>query len=1549
MTHDTSYETALALIGLSGRFPGARSVEAFWHNIAGGVKSIRFFNDEELLAAGIDPALLRRPNYVKAGTAIDDIDRFDAAFFGFTPREAEIMDPQHRIFLECAWEALESAAYDPRSYRGLIGVFAGSAFSTYLLNNLYPNTEMLELLGQLQIDVGNDRDSLASMVSYKLNLRGPSIAVQTFCSTSLVAVHLACQSLINYECDIALAGGVAIILPQENGYLYEEGGILSPDGQCRTFDARGQGSVMGNGLGIVALKRYVEAVHDGDHIYAVIRGSAVNNDGSTRVSYTAPGLDGQAGVIAGALSYAGVDVETINYLEAHGTGTRLGDAVELAAMIKAFGAKTRKKQFCAIGSVKPNVGHLDRAAGVTGLIKTALALHQKQLPPSLNFERANTDLDLGNSPFYVNTRLREWPASQDGAPRRAGVSSFGLGGTNAHVILEEAPEPLPVSSSRPWQLLLLSARTETALQAAAANLEAHLKTHAEISLPDVAYTLQVGRSVFNHRRVVLCRDRQDALNALEGGSAGRVWTAEQSHRDRPVAFLLPGVGEQYAGLARELYQQEPTFRETVEQCCALLKAQFGLDLHEVLFAADQRPAADTTQNGLNLRALLGRAETTASTANERLKQTALAQPALFVIEYALAELLAGWGIRPAAMIGYSLGEYVAACLSGVLSLEDALALVTRRAQLIQEMAPGAMLAVALSEQAVQPYLDKQVSLACINAPNTCVLAGSVQAIERLQERLNEQEIAHRRVETTHAFHSHMLESLREPLTDLARTISLNAPQVPYLSNVTGTWITAEQATDPAYWARHMCQTVRFADGVGQLLRQGEYIVLEIGPGQSLGSFVRQHPACGREGMARVLSTLPAATEGRSDMETLLTALGKLWLAGVTIDWPGFYANERRYRLPLPTYPFERQRYWIDPPRKRVSPRRQEESPKGKKGDIADWFYVPTWEQAALPALSPGHAATQSPWLIFEDSRGPGQQIAQRLLQQGRSVVRVQIGAHFERLEKDLFTLRAGESADYLALFEALTAAGQQPGTIVHCWSITQEDTAAASVERFQAMQEVGFYSLLSLTKALAAYMGEQTVLLLVVSDAMQAVTDQELTLPEQATLLGACKVIAQENMNISCRSIDVSASDDWSDAQLVDLLLVELSSGAPDPVVAYRAGQRWVQSYEARRLEAVEPVTSRLRERGVYLITGGLGGVGPVLAAYLADTVRARLALIGRSVLPERDAWETWLGSHDDADRVSRKIRQIQDIEARGGEVLLLSADVADDAQMREAIQSVYARFGELHGVIHAAGISDERAFGLAQQIERETCEWHFQPKVYGTCTLEKVLQGHHLDFCVLFSSISSVLGGLGFAAYAAANLFMDAFVRRHNGAATVPWISVNWDTWQVKELTQGSLGSTVAEYAMTPAEGTEVLARVLASRGLPQIITSTGDLQARIRQWVLLESLRESDEDEAGSNDALSSLAVVPERADYERRLTEIWQQVLGIEQVGLDANFFDLGGNSLIALQVVSKIRKVFRVQIPVVALFEAPTISAMATYLQPAAAPTRQEQRPMLAQRR
>ncbi len=1367
--HDSSYDSAIALIGMSGRFPGAPTIETFWQNIAAGVTSIRVLTDEELLAAGVNPTLLAQPNYVKAGAPLEDITRFDAAFFGYTPREAEIMDPQHRLFLECAWEALEQAGYDPSSYRGLIGVFAGSAFSSYLFNNLYPHGDLLESIGQLQIDAGNDRDSLASMVSYKLNLKGPGVSVQTFCSTSLVAVHLACQSLLNYESDIALAGGVSLLLPHGQGYVYEEGGILSPDGQCRAFDRQAQGSVVGSGSGVVVLKRLREALEDGDEIVAVLRGSAINNDGSLRVSYTAPGVDGQANVILGALSYAGVSAESISYIEAHGTGTKLGDAVELAAMRKAFAAHTQRQQFCAIGSVKPNVGHLDRASGVTGLIKASLALKHKQLPPSVHFVEATQESELAESPFYVNTRLQEWLHGPE--PRRAGVSSFGLGGTNAHVVLEEAPEREPSSPSRQWQLLLLSARTEAALQAATSNLADHLQAHPDLKLADAAYTLQIGRSTFAHRRVLVCREREDALAALQNVDPKRVFSTHQEHRDRPVAFMFPGVGEHYVGLSRELYEQEPVFREAIDHCCTILEPYLGRNLWEVLYEDDPHVTTShasarngrTGQTGLDMRALLGRNGTASVQASplERLKQTALAQPAVFVIEYALAQLLMQWGIRPQAVIGYSLGEYVAACLAGVISLEDALRLVACRAQLIQATEPGAMIAVALSEKTVQPYLDEQICLAAMNGPSTCVLSGPVEAIALLEEQLSELGIIVRQVETTHAFHSSMLEQLMEPLTALVRGITLHPPQIPYISNVTGTWITDEQAVDPHYWARHMCQTVRFADGIRQLLQDTNHVLLEVGPGQSLSAFAKQHPDCTVERLPVIVSTLPTVYERQSDLATVLNALGKLWLAGAAIDWAAFSAGERRYRVHLPTYPFERLRYWVDAP----VGRQEKRSPRprtGKIQDIADWFYLPTWEQSPLsPAQNPPRTLVeQSPWLIFMDDCGLGEQMARRLEQAGHICVRVHAGIQFTCHDEKNYTLHPGKQADYRTLCKALAAAQLMPHSLLHCWSVTQRDEAISGPTGFQAQQERGFYSLLFLAQALEAQVYQEPVQCIIVSNAMQAVTAQEVIHPEKATIQAACRIIPQEQLNITCRCVDIMLDDTnlQPGTRTIDQLFAECTGKTADLIVAFRQRQRWIQTYKPVRLERPSTDAIPFRKQGVYLITGGMGGVGLLLAEHLARTVQARLIITGRSGLPAREQWQPWLENHAETDSISRKIRQLQAIEALGGEVLVIKADVANTAQMHAVIAQTYERFGTLHGVIHAAGVTSDDGFRLIQDSGPTECELQFQPKVHGLYALEQALHGLDLDFCLLFSSISTTLGGLGFLGYAAANIFMDAY-----------------------------------------------------------------------------------------------------------------------------------------------------------------------------------------------
>lgn len=892
----------IAIIGLTGRFPGAEDVGEFWRNLVAGVESISTFSNEELAAAGINSAEVAKiPDYIRARGVLKDAECFDAAFFGVNPKEAEATDPQQRVFLEAAWSALESAGYTPESFRGAIGVFAGMSNNSYYLNQLHSRRDVTQIVGWLTTMMGNEKDYLATRVAYKLNLKGPALNVYTACSTSLVAVCQAVQSLQNFQCDMALAGGVSISFPQHRGYQFQEGGITSPDGHCRAFDVNAAGTVFSHGCGAVVLKRLDEALRDRDQVYAVIKGAALNNDGSGKVSFTAPSVDGQAEVIALAQAVAGIDPETISYIEAHGTATPLGDPIEVAALTQAFRAKTARKQFCGLGTVKSNFGHLDVAAGVTGLIKTALALKHRKLPPSLHFTKPNPKLELAASPFYVVNKLTEW--SGNGNPLRAGVSSFGVGGTNAHVVLEEAPALEPSGPSRAAQLILLSAKSQASLDAATANLAAHFwemadKAQAGSAAPllaDAAFTLQVGRNAFSQRRILVCRSAEEAAAALESRDAKQVFSGQTETANPPVVFMFPGQGAQFVNMGREIYDSEPSFRADVDRCAEILRLHIGLDLRDVLYPATEKIVW----------------------AEEHLIQTRITQPALFVIEYALAKLWMSWGIQPATMIGHSVGEYVAGCLASVFTLEEALELVAGRARLVQAMPSGAMLSVRLPEAKVRPLLDDALSIAAINSPALCVVSGPHDAVAKLERELEARQVMVRHLHTSHAFHSAMMDPVLAPFTDLLNKVRFQPPRIPYVSNVTARWVRDEDAMNPRYWAGHVRQTVRFGDGVGELLKTPQHVFLEVGPGQSLAQLARQHPAKGEN--QTVLSSLATAKEQGTELNSLLTTLGRLWLAGVQPDWTAFYANERRRRVALPTYAFERKRFFVEPGVREIIP------------------------------------------------------------------------------------------------------------------------------------------------------------------------------------------------------------------------------------------------------------------------------------------------------------------------------------------------------------------------------------------------------------------------------------------------------------------------------------------------------------------------------------------------------------------------------------------------------------------------------------------------------
>ncbi len=982
----------IAVVGMACRFPGAADLEEFWRNLRDGVESISFFSPEELASSGLDPALIADPRYVAASGVLEGAELFDAAFFDVSPREAKRIDPQHRAFLEVAAEALERAGYGGagagtstaprdgrRAERLRVGVYAGGGMNTYGFRSLAAGEE-----GGMDIVLGNDKDFLASRVSYKLNLRGPALAVQTACSTSLVAIHLAAQALLGGECDLALAGGVTIQFPQRAGYLYQEGGTSSADGHNRAFDAGAGGTVGGDGVGVVVLKRLAAALADGDPVHAVLKGTAINNDGSSKIGFMAPSEEGQAEVIAEAQALAGVSPASVGYVEAHGSATPIGDPIEVAALTRAFRAGgpgnpgTAGVGFCALGSVKSNVGHTGAAAGVAGFIKAVLAVEHGEIPPSLHYERANPAIDFASSPFYVASRLTAWPrgAEAEVPPRRAGVSSFGLGGTNAHAVIEQAPAREPASPGRPWQLLSLSARSAAALEAATDRLAGYLDSAADEDWADIAYSLHVGRRGFEHRRLVVAKGREDAAAALRSRDPRRVLGSAlpRGGGERPVAFLFSGLGEQYPGLAAGLYRAEPAFREPFDRCAEALLPELGLDLRELLLSGGAAAAGEATGGGgPDFRRLVGRGG--GEPAAGPLDRTAVLQPALFAVEAALASLWRGWGIEPRAMLGYSLGEYVAAWISGVMSLEDALRLVAGRARLIDALPEGAMLAVSLSEDEVGPLLSGDradrgnrsdrfaaLSLAAVNGPSQAVVAGPVDAIAAFEEHLREAGCATRRLRTTHAFHSRMLLPAAAGLTALARRIELHPPRIPYLSNVTGGWIAAEQATDPGYWAEHMCGPVRFGAAVAELWREPEQALLEIGPGQSLATLCLQHPAAAAASDPVAVSSLRSVYERRPDRAVLLETLGKLWLAGVRIDWPRVYAHERRRRLALPTYAWERKPYLIDP---RAGGQAFASHPGGG-------LYVASWRRSPAPAAPrPGElAASGGRWLLFAEG-APG--------------------------------------------------------------------------------------------------------------------------------------------------------------------------------------------------------------------------------------------------------------------------------------------------------------------------------------------------------------------------------------------------------------------------------------------------------------------------------------------------------------------------------------------------------------------------------------------------
>lgn len=1491
-------ETGLevAVIGMDGRFPGAKHIDEFWENLKNGKDSISFFSDEELLEAGTYPGLLENSNYVKSKAIIDDIEYFDAAFFGYTPNETILMDPQVRIFHECAWHALEDAGYDPYSFEKLIGCYVGApsnfVWQALVLLSGREDAKRFEARNLL------DKDYISTRLAYKLDLKGPAITMQTACSTSLVAIHLAWQGLISGECDIALAGGVSILNLKKDGYLFQEGMILSADGHCRTFDARADGAIFGDGVGVVVLKRLEDAISDRDNIYAVIKGSFINNDGIKKSGYTAPSSEGQAAVIQTAHSIAGIEPASLGYIETHGTGTAIGDPIELEGLKLAF--NTEKKGFCALGSVKSNVGHLNIAAGVAGFIKTVLALKNRLIPPSLHFENPNPKIDFDNSPFFVNTRLSGW--KNDKYPLRAGVSSFGIGGTNAHVVLEEAPRLEDSSASREFQLFLLSAKTLSSLDRMTENFANHLKKqkHPGFSLADAAYTLQTGRKSFNSRRMTVCSTSkvEEAIEALSSHTLPKVQTFLLKGEDKPLVFMFSGQGSQYVNMGLELYKNEPVFRRELDRCIAILETAMGYNIKKILYPGE-------AGSGLSLE-----------DAKRKMDDVIYSGPIKFSFEYALAKLIMSWGIKPDAMIGHSFGEYAVAQLAGVFSLEDALRLVALRGRLMKKMPPGAMMSVPLSEEELKPILNDELSLAAVNTSSMCIVSGPSAVVDQLEQELNEKGHECLRINFPRASHSKMVCSILKEFTENLRQVKFNKPKIPYISGFTGDWLSVDEAAFPAYLARHVTETVRFSDGVKKLLKELNPIFVQVGCDRGLPLFVNQHLDENSENL--VMNLVRHPKEKISDVYYLLNSIGFLWLHGIEIDWQAFYSQERRHRLSLPTYPFERQRYWIDGNLSQIgSEVASRKSLISKRSDMADWFYIPSWKRFKPPLQKKNCLAQSAKWLILMDDCGVALEFVKRLERDDQDVILGEIGLAFRKVNKNHFIINPRNPNDYIKLFNELSEIEKIPTMIIHLWNITRANKKAVDAVLVEKYLDLGFYSIIYLAQAIGELETAENIKIEVVTNNMQEVTGEETLRPEKAAILGPCKAIPQEYPNISCRSIDILLHEfkGKKDRKLLDQLIVEFNSSVSDTVIAYRSGHRWVQFFESIKLNESLEERQRLRQGGIYLITGGLGGVGFTIAEYLAKHLHAKLILTGRSEFPTRDRWEKWLVDSDEDDTVSRKIRRIQELEKLGAEVLALSADVANQDHMQKVIAQAEMQFGPINGVIHAAGITAGPSFCPIEKLDKTRCNMQFQPKIFGVLVLERLLAKKELDFVLLTSSISSILGGLGFLAYSTANIFMDAFAYYHNQGNSFHWTSVNWDSWQLsgQKPIHKNFKTTLSDLVMEPEEGIKAFLRILSYDDAPQVVNSTGDLQARINQWINLESLRDEEQDESLQESSTLfqprpnlSNPYAPPGSKVEQDICDLWQKLFGFEQIGIDDDFYEIGGDSLKAVTITSQIKK-------------------------------------------
>ncbi|TGE21486.1 acyltransferase domain-containing protein [Hymenobacter aquaticus] len=1428
----------VAVIGMACRMPDANTPEKFWQNLQGGKESVRFYSDEELAQLGMSPEKISNPNYVKAAVNVDDKDCFDANFFDYRPGEAMIMDPQTRVFHECLWEAFEDAGYVPNDLADTVSLHVSGADSTnWRVYTRFLN-EREKLVDGFSASLLNNVNFLPTLVSYKFNLKGPALFLFSACSSSLIAVHQACRSLLTGESKMAVAGGVKIKTSAAPGYVYQSGMIYSPDGHCKAFDANANGTIGGEGAGVVLLKKLKDALADGDNIYAIIKGSAINNDGNRKVGYTAPSVQGQVECIKTAHKLAKVDPGTLTYIEAHGTGTKLGDPIEIEALTRAF--DNPKKQYCAIGSLKTNFGHLDSAAGIAGFMKTVLAIKNRQIPASLNFKQHNPEIDFENSPFFVNQQLRPW----NEPVVRAGVSSFGIGGTNAHVVLEEAPvAPAPTVALAKHHLFTFSAKTAWSLDKYLDAFRAHLQDKPSEAVADVAYTLQSRRKAFKYRATVNAQsllELRDKLTAKTGICKGNVQTI-----DPKLVFAFPGTGVQYRNMGLDLYNQYPSFRARVDEGLNYLLELTGEDYRSALFAPDDAPEA----------------------ALNRINATTVAMPLIFVLEHALASLLLEWGLKPSYLIGHSLGEYAAACVSGVFGYKDGLRLVLKRAQLIASMPTGAMLSIYAKEEQVLPFVNNEdICLAAVNSPDQCVVAGPVEAIEQLRLVLHSMNINSVRLNTEVGFHSSLMDPILADFKKVVDAVALQAPQIPFVSNLHGGFATAEEVTQSSYWVNHLRQTVRFAQGAETLLAQADVLFVEVGPRRVLTDFILSQ-AEAREQAITAVSTLRKPNLPVNDEQFLKDALAVLWVNGVTVAWQNEHPQQKARIVSLPTYQFEKKRFTV-----RINSDELYNRPSANTADKRGRFQYPFWRAKYLAEAAAAGPAT---YLLFSQGDNLFQHLESNLLAAGNEVLDVRPGEQYTVTNRNTITINPTVNEHEERIYQRILSSKADTLKIVYNWSFIDGQADATFV--------------LNLVNNLVnSPLNLRKVQITVVSQERGAAASAFT-----ASAADVVQAIAAEFPQVFIRSIAVDANNEAAEVATAQKIAQELAATATDAQVAYRQGKRWVLSQDELTLGAVP--RNLLKPQGTYVLAGALNSISIVLAEYLVREFDARV------ILPR----------FEPANKAGMAPHVVASLEKLllEGRLYFHELNASNPADLAAQAQRVQEQYGPINGVIYVDELFNEP--GLHQAAAGRNLRAQLSAKGNSLLAHMALFNDEALDFGWVASCGSAL---------------MDSLEPQLDACAAGKWVAVNFSRQSLEKIMEAENLALLKQGLVMVFENTVGLTQVSEVT-----YTSPTAAAAPTFSADEPEDLYQSEEPRVESysstfDRSLLNTPLTPAESDTEKEMLAIWEDFFGFTNIGIDDFFFALGGDSLKTMIMLNKMHQAFSVEITLEEFFRDATIKEL-----------------------